>query len=233
MFPDVPGRTTPTSGGEDGKVILSPAEKAQQEKIGAAEGEEYAGIVQSGAASRSQLSTLDFLESNFDKITTGRLTPAMTEVKAWANAFGIDFEEDIAPAQAIKAISGQLALTLRNPSGGAGMPGALSDRDLQFLQSMVPQLGNDDKSNRLILDYARRIAKRNIEVSRRARKYVNSNPRKVLDEGFYDELEDWSSANPLFKEADALAETDGGREAAAPSGGRQRIKVTPEMLRGQ
>lgn len=232
MFPDVPGRTAP-AGGEGSKVILNPAEKAQQEKIGAAEGEEYAGIVQSGAASRGQLSTLDFLESNFDKITTGRLTPAMTEIKAWANAFGIDFEEDIAPAQAIKAISGQLALTLRNPSGGAGMPGALSDRDLQFLQSMVPQLGNDDKSNRLILDYARRIAKRNIEVSRRARKYVNNNPRKVLDEGFYDELEDWSSANPLFKEADAPVETDDSRKAAASAGGRQRIKVTPEMLRGQ
>lgn len=233
MFPNVPGRTTPAGGGEDGKVILNPAEKAQQEKIGAAEGEEYAGIVQSGAASRGQLSTLDFLEGNFDKITTGKLTPAMTEIKSWANAFGLDFEDDIAPAQAIKAISGQLALTLRNPSGGAGMPGALSDRDLQFLQSMVPQLGNDDKSNRLILDYARRIAKRNIEVSRRARKYVSNNPRKVLDEGFYDELEEWSSANPLFKEADAPVETDDSRKAAASAGGRQRIKVTPEMLRGQ
>jgi len=224
MFPDVPGRTVLSPTDPSGKVILSPSEAEQQKKIGAAEGEEYSSIVQSGATSRAQLGTLDFLEGNFDKITTGRLTPALTEVKSWANAFGLDFEEDIAPAQAIKAISGQLALTLRNPSGGAGMPGALSDRDLQFLQSMVPQLGNDDKSNRLILDYARRIAKRNIEVARRARKYVSDNPRKVLDEGFYDELEDWAKNNPLFEDP---------TPAPAPAAARERIRVTPEMLRGQ
>ncbi|MDV7391911.1 hypothetical protein RZS08_11175, partial [Arthrospira platensis SPKY1] len=86
MFPDVPGRVT---GGPDQpvdtsrKVILDPAEQEQQRKIGMAEGDEYTSIVQSGANSRGQLSTLDFLESNFDKITTGKLTPALTEIKSW------------------------------------------------------------------------------------------------------------------------------------------------------
>ena len=218
MFPDVPGSTIkpgraydPTSYGaaekeaapvdESSKVILSPSESEQQKKIGASEGARYDEMQKVGSASRGQLNTLNYLESNLDKITTGKLTPLKTEVKAWASSFGIDLgDEDIPPAQAVKAISGQLALTLRNTSEGNGMPGALSDRDLAFLQSMVPNLGNDPESNKLIIKYSREIAQRNADVAQKAREYIQGNPRGVLDAGFYGDLKQWAEKNPLFKD---------------------------------
>ena len=217
MFPEVPGSTTnpgraydPASYGsaekkppidESGKVILSPSEEEQQKKIGASEGARYDEMQKVGSASRGQLNTLNFLEKNLDQISTGKLTPLKTEVKAWASSFGIDLgEEDIPPAQAVKAISGQLALTLRNTSEGNGMPGALSDRDLAFLQSMVPNLGNDPESNKLIIKYSREIAQRNADVAQKARDYIQKNSRGVLDAGFYGELKQWAEKNPLFKD---------------------------------
>ena len=217
MFPAVPGSALkpgraydPASYGaaekevaavdESSKVILSPSESEQQKKIGASEGARYDEMQKVGSASRGQLNTLNFLEKNLDQISTGKLTPLKTEVKAWASSFGIDLgEEDIPPAQAVKAISGQLALTLRNTSEGNGMPGALSDKDLAFLQSMVPNLGNDPESNKLIIKYSREIAQRNADVAQKARDYIQKNPRGVLDAGFYGELKQWTEKNPLFK----------------------------------
>lgn len=224
MFPEVPGSTMrpgraydPASYGaaekeaapvdESSKVILSPSESEQQKKIGASEGARYDEMQKVGSASRGQLNTLNFLEKNLDQISTGKLTPLKTEVKAWASSFGIDLgEEDIPPAQAVKAISGQLALTLRNTSEGNGMPGALSDRDLAFLQSMVPNLGNDPESNKLIIKYSREIAQRNADVAQKARDYIQKNPRGVLDAGFYGELKQWAEKNPLFKDEQKKAQ---------------------------
>lgn len=240
MFPDVPGRVTPSKPvlqqeqpapraadvapvDQSGKVILSPSEEEQQKKIGASEGARYDEMQKSGSASRSQLNTLNYLENNLDQITTGKLTPLKTEVKAWLKPFGIDLgNEDIPPAQAVQSISGQLALTLRNTADGNGMPGALSDNDLKFLKSMVPNLSNDPESNKLIINYSRKIAERNAEVAEKAREYVQNNPRGVLDAGFYRDLKEWTEANPLFEQT----KTEGGSS-------KKRIRITPEMLRGQ
>lgn len=216
MFPAVPGSTLKPGRAYDqssygapepempvdkaGKVILSPSEEEQQKKIGASEGARYDEMQKVGAASRGQLNTLNYLESNLDEITTGKLTPIKTDIKAWAKAFNIDLgDEDIPPAQAVQAISGQLALTLRNTSEGNGMPGALSDNDLKFLKSMVPNLGNDPESNKRIINYSRKISQRNADVAQKARDYIQNNQRGVLDAGFYRDLEKWAKANPLFE----------------------------------
>ena len=216
MFPAAPGSTLKPGRAYDqssygapepempvdkaGKVILSPSEEEQQKKIGASEGARYDEMQKVGAASRGQLNTLNYLESNLDDITTGKLTPLKTDVKAWAKAFNIDLgNEDVPPAQAVQAISGQLALTLRNTSEGNGMPGALSDNDLKFLKSMVPNLGNDHESNKRIINYSRKISQRNAEVAQKARDYIQNNPRGVLDAGFYRDFEKWTKANPLFE----------------------------------
>ena len=216
MFPAAPGSTLKPGRAYDqssygapepempvdkaGKVILSPSEEEQQKKIGASEGARYDEMQKVGAASRGQLNTLNYLESNLDDITTGKLTPIKTDVKAWAKAFNIDLgSEDVPPAQAVQMISGQLALTLRNTSEGNGMPGSLSDNDLKFLKAMTPNLGNDPESNKRIINYSRKISQRNAEVAQKARDYIQNNPRGVLDAGFYRDLEKWTKANPLFE----------------------------------
>ncbi|MBN9321363.1 MAG: hypothetical protein J0H24_04510, partial [Delftia acidovorans] len=95
-------------------------------------------------------------------------------------------------------LSGEIALELRNPSGGAGMPGAMSDADRQFLQNMVPGLQTTPQGRTLMLDTAKRLAQRDIDVARLAREYRRRNGQ--IDEGFYEELARFSEANPLFSQ---------------------------------
>ncbi len=80
------------------------------------------------------------------------------------------------------------------------MPGAMSDKDREFLQSMVPGLGQNPNGNALIIDYMKRVAQRSVDVERLRQQYVRKNGR--LDEGFYTELADYSDANPIFSESD-------------------------------
>jgi hypothetical protein len=76
------------------------------------------------------------------------------------------------------------------------MPGALSDKDREFLASMVPGIEKTPEGRKQILDTAKRLAKRQQEVSKLAREYRKKNGS--MDEGFYEVLEDFSSKNPLF-----------------------------------
>jgi len=89
-----------------------------------------------------------------------------------------------------------MALELRNPSGGAGMPGALSDKDREFLVSMTPGIAKTPGGNKLIIDTARKLAKRDQDVARLAREYRQRNGS--MNEGFYAELQKYSDANPIF-----------------------------------
>jgi hypothetical protein len=95
-------------------------------------------------------------------------------------------------------LSNEMALELRNPSGGAGMPGAMSDQDRAFLANMTPGLGKTPGGNKLIIETARKIAKRDQEVAKMARAYRNK--KGHFDYGFFDELQDYADKNPLFKD---------------------------------
>jgi hypothetical protein len=93
-----------------------------------------------------------------------------------------------------------MALQLRNPSGGAGMPGALSDADRVYLQSMTPGLTKTPEGRKLISETMITLAKRDQDVAKLARDYRKKNGG--FDEGFYNELATWSAANPLFEQKD-------------------------------
>ncbi|MDE2441944.1 MAG: hypothetical protein KGP14_13050, partial [Betaproteobacteria bacterium] len=129
--------------------------------------------------------------------------------------------------QAFQALSGEIALSLRNPSGGAGMPGALSDKDLTFLQSMTPDLGKTTEGNKLIIDTARKLATRDQEVAKMARDYRKKNGQ--FDEGFFDQLAAYSDKHPLYeKEAQAQPATGG---KAMPQRGGAPMPSLPQGSR--
>jgi hypothetical protein len=102
--------------------------------------------------------------------------------------------------EAAQALSSEIALQLRNPSGGAGMPGAMSDADRQFLANMVPGLATTPEGRKLMIETATKLAQRDKEVAAMARKYRQK--KGNIDEGFYDELAQFSSAKPLFGKSD-------------------------------
>lgn len=169
-----------------------------EEKIGDWVGESYAEMQKTGMSAGQTLARLDRLEALSKQIDTGRLAGAKKAISEYAQALGVDVE-GLDEMQAFQALTNQVALEMRNPSGGAGMPGAMSDADREFLLRTVPNLQNTPGGNKLIIDYARKVAQRNQQVAARAREYKRRTGR--MDEGFFDELASWSAQTPMFNES--------------------------------
>jgi hypothetical protein len=175
-----------------------------QKSVGKELGDMYSGLLRADMNAPATISKYQRLGSLLSQVNTGKFTGTTIELKAAAKGLGVDLTalgvaDNVAPAQAAKALSNQLALELRNPAGGAGMPGAMSDQDRNFLVQMIPSLENDPKGNEKMLDYRVRLAKREQQVGKMAREYRKKHGK--FDEGFFDELQDWSAKNPLFPEA--------------------------------
>lgn len=171
-------------------------EKAEAKKVGEGMGEMYVELQKAGAAAPAKLGKFDRMEQLMEGVNTGKLAPALTQVAAVAESLGFNVDPKLGPKQAIEALANDMTLQMRNPSGGAGMPGALSDADREFLKSMSAGLSKTREGNKLIIQTGRALAKREQDVAKLAREYRKKNGS--LDEGFYDELADFSAANPLF-----------------------------------
>lgn len=157
-------------------------------------------LIDGAQSARMKLGTLTRMGQLLSdpKIYTGAGANQILSAKKLAKAVGIDVG-DVSGPETIKTIGNQFALELRNPAGGAGMPGALSDKDREFLQASVPGLGQTPAGNAKIVEYMKRVAQRSLDVERLRQDYVKRNGR--LDEGFYRELEAFSDSHPLFPEA--------------------------------
>lgn len=180
-------------------------ETAYDQEIGRQFAQGYAAITTKADAARQNSATLDALDqalSNPD-VVTGALGPTALGLRRAAVAMGIGDADTVADSELVQTIGNQLALQLRNPETGMGMPGAVSDRDLQFLRESVPGLANSVAGNRRLLDYTRRLNQRATQVEQLANDYAQRNGR--LDTGFRAELAQWAAANPLFPEAQAAA----------------------------
>jgi hypothetical protein len=177
-------------------------ETEEAKAIGKELGKQYVDIQKAGTAATGKVNKLDRLSSLLDGVRTGKLTPKMTEVAAFAESLGVTLDPKLDAKQGAQALIGELVLQARNPAGGAGMPGAMSDADREFLKSINPSLGQTTGGNKLIIETLRKIAKRDQDVARMAREYRTKNGTL---EGFSDELAQWSAENELFDTENALS----------------------------
>lgn len=211
-----------------GTMIQTPQEVKESEQVGTGLGKQYMTLQEDATNARGKLHQIDRLEQLYAGVNSGKLTPLGTELAAWASAFGIKgIDKNLPNKQAAESIASQFALELRNPSGGAGMPGSLSDSDRQFLRSMVPNLSLEPESIKLMLETYRKLSERSIEVAKLARQYRRENPRKSFDEDFYDYLEDHFKDKNLFGDT----EQTGTSGASVTQRGPKRIRIAPEDLR--
>lgn len=193
-----------TRGDPNAKVIPTVSEAEEHKQSGKAVAKQFDEMREGYDRAIDRLDYLTVLEKNLEGYETGKITPITTEIAAWAEPFGIKIAENLDGRQAFQKFASELALQLRNPSSGAGMPGALSDKDLEFLKAMVPRLENTQGANRKIIDIMRQISQRSAERYRAARQYKAQNPRKSLD-GFEEEWDRYIADNPLFAREEAPA----------------------------
>lgn len=152
---------------------------------------------------RTGLANISRLSSLLDQVQTGRLTSTTQEIKAMAKGLGVDLTalgvaDNVGPGEAARALSNQIALTLRNPAGGAGMPGALSDQDRQFLQQMIPSLETTSEGRKLMVEYMKRVYQRQIDVAKISNDFMRSSAAKKDPGQLYTRIQEFADANPLF-----------------------------------
>jgi hypothetical protein len=135
----------------------------------------------SGAIGDMRMLTLLDKAVNDPQAMQGGLADFNLAVRKIAGAFGVP-TGDTSPAEMINALGNQLALRLRDPSNGAGMPGSLSDSDRLFLKSMSISLGNSPEANRQLVQYYFKLQQKNLAREELRQQYVGKNGR--LDENW-------------------------------------------------
>lgn len=213
LQPGAPGMPpTPTPGYAEQKGAVAGAEAGA--KVGPAllqhQGElvikDSQGAQVAADHARVGIANLQRLGSLLDQVNTGKFQGTVQEMKAAAKSAGVDLDalgvgDNVGIAQAAQALTGQLALQLRDPSAGGGMPGAMSDQDRKALYSMVAQIGNDPAGNKLMLDWQKKLYQRNIEVAKIVNDYGRS-PEFLKDPtGVYAKVREYADKNPLFDPA--------------------------------
>ncbi len=154
-------------------------------------------IRKAGMQAPSTLGKLQEMERLVGDFEGGRLTGMAMSAASIGNSLGIPIDPKIGDKQAAEALFNEFALKLKNAGGTNQMPGALSDRDLSFLQATAPQLTQSAAGRRQIIDSYRKLAQRDQQVANMAAAYKQRNGGR-LDDGFFERLAAWSERNPLF-----------------------------------
>ncbi|MDQ0084590.1 hypothetical protein J2W35_004959 [Variovorax boronicumulans] len=187
-----------------------------------------AGAYQKARSSASgMLSNLDTLDQLFKdpNVANGGAAENISGLKNIASSFGLDVK-GIGAEQAIQSITNKMALEQRSTADGAGMPGAMSDADRNFLKAQTPGLEKTPEGRALIIANQRKIAQRQIEVANMANAYERQNGR--LDAGFDKQLAEYAAANRLFPDAPSGANA---QRAAAPAAPDLRSLAAQELAR--
>lgn len=177
-------------------TVINRQEGEEAKAVGKFFGDAYANIQHAGFNAQSKVTRYNRLGTLLEGVNTGKFSAAGLEVAKAGQALGFNIDPSIGNKEAAQALSSEIALELRNPSGGAGMPGAMSDKDREFLVSMVPGLATTPQGRKQMLETAQKLAQRDVQVAKMAREYRKRNG--TLNEGFYDELARYSAENPLF-----------------------------------
>jgi len=150
----------------------SPEARGYGMAIGKASAEREAQINAESAKARIQVSNLTAMDQLLDRFTTSKLAPTLKTLQSWANAFGLPIDvSNLSAKEAFDALANQLALQSRNMGEGMVLAGQMSDRDVQFLKDMNPQLMISKGGNKLIIQVRKRIAERQNDVAALMRKY--------------------------------------------------------------
>jgi hypothetical protein len=133
--------------------LPSPVDKAT-ERFGEGIGERASTrIEQANSAMMQNNNLMRMRESISAGAQTGLGQETLLNVKNFAQSiFGIPISETAGEQEVLRALSNRLVMEVRNPASGMGLPGATSNRDLDFLGAAVPGLAKTPQGNALLID---------------------------------------------------------------------------------
>jgi hypothetical protein len=168
----------------------------------------YDDLQKTGTSARDMMGLLDVAEQALGSgVRTGFAAEEEAQLRRLGVALGVDSPENlgkVAGAELLKSVQNRMALMMRNPEGGMGMPGAMSDADRVFLKESQPGIGTSPEGNRFMIEALRRMERRKAEISQLANDYVlevdpkTGESRGQLDAGFDKRVREFAEANPIF-----------------------------------
>ena len=159
--------------------------------------ENYQTIYKAGISARDTLGNLDLAQSALESgIRTGFGAEIEQSLRKIGASLGIGDVDKVASGELLSAVQNRMALQMRNPDSGMGMPGAMSDADREFLKASQLGLDKSPDGNKAMLTAARALENRKLEVAKMADEYLEKNG--ALDAGFNRLVRDYAEKNPLF-----------------------------------
>jgi len=185
-------------GSQGTTVNVGAGEKAWDTESAKLFARRYDDITSAAQNAQQMLGMYDLAEQAFNTgVRTGVGGEAELTLRQIGAAMGIDTSpEKLAGGELIRAVQNRMALTMRSPDGGMGMPGALSDRDIKFLKDSQIGIDRSPEGNRKMLQAFRAMEQRKVEIARLADDYIAEHGR--LDAGFNRAVREFAEANPLF-----------------------------------
>lgn len=180
--------------------------------VGKKEAENYDKLVDAGRQARQQVDNLDAIGNALNvynsgsKFGTGALGPAEQTLRQYGMALGIGNAQTVAGAELAQSIQNRMALMMRSPDGGMGMPGALSDSDRKFLVASQPGIDKSPAGNAKMIDTMKKLEQRKIEIGDMAAQWVQQHKSM---KGFESALSKWAKENPLFPPTDTSTGSGG------------------------
>jgi hypothetical protein len=193
-------------------------EGAESIARGKSAGERAGKAIDAAEKSGQSLLKSAHLEQLLSRVAQGKLEPARMSVSAWAKAFGLDDDtakklglkpEDLGDQQAISALTNEMIVGKIGPGGFPA--NNFSDADRKFLTQVFPQLSNEPKANKIIIEASRRIDRLNIEYAKEWTKYRKAEKAAGREASFDDFAIDYADKlsekdvfGDLIKQAESL-----------------------------
>lgn len=178
---------------------------------------QYATAKEEAKNARQQMGLYEQMRDIVPKAYSGFGGNAMKVGGRILARLGMDVE-GLAESEMLEALQNQLALRIRNPESGMGLPGAASNRDVAFLKAAVPGLDKTPEGNMKLIDYNIKFLERNMVLEEEMAAYIRK--KGYLDDGFWAQWNEWveKPENDLFAGEPGFAEAQGKSTVSLPAG---------------
>lgn len=173
------------------------ADAAQSTEVSKNYGKIYNDLQNASMANPGKIAKFQRIGDLLKDFDGGKMSGVGLELARGFNSFGFKIDSKLPNKEAAEALTNEIALELRSTGQGQGMPGAMSDKDREFLKQMTPQMAQTAEGRKLVIESRVKVMERENHVARMARQYKKKYGK--LDEDFFSQLSEWSNRNQLFQ----------------------------------
>lgn len=157
-------------GGEEGKALFK-----ERENLNTLFGTN-AGMV-------NQLNLLENLYTN-PNLPEGELGPLLQRIRSGLQSVGVDVGDSTGPADLANAVAQKMVLAQRTSDGTNLLPGAVSNFEVQLLQSVGPTLSLTNEGRQALVRFMKEIALSNQRIAEEGTAFASQN-NDMLTPGWY------------------------------------------------